>query len=187
MKRRFRFRWLLKWTGTTACVVILVAAAACLRWRGVLFIAGDRFFAGIYGGAIYWQWAGPWQPSRVLALLQDISLGFDVHEGSPDWRGDGLSPRYVPASSNFGTFRYSWASFPLWIPFVLLGIPTALLWRLDRRRPRPGYCARCNYDLTGNVTCCCPECGEPCSLPQAAADRSPVEVSPSYHSPKDRA
>ena len=48
---------------------------------------------------------------------------------------------------------------PLWIPFVLIGLPTAWLWRRDRRRPRPGCCAACGYDLTGNVSGRCPECG----------------------------
>jgi hypothetical protein len=52
-------------------------------------------------------------------------------------------------------------TFPLWLPFVLLAIPTAVLWFVDRRRrTRPGYCQRCGYDLTGNVSGRCPECGE---------------------------
>src|SRR5262249_37714200 len=39
-----------------------------------------------------------------------------------------------------------------------------IVWRLDRRPP-PGHC-NCGYDLTGNVSGRCPECGMPC---QAAA------------------
>ncbi|MCC6358656.1 MAG: hypothetical protein IT450_07930 [Phycisphaerales bacterium] len=34
-----------------------------------------------------------------------------------------------------------------------------LFWWLDRRRPRPGCCSACGYDLTGNVSGTCPECG----------------------------
>jgi len=30
-----------------------------------------------------------------------------------------------------------------------------------RKRPRKGYCAACDYDLTGNVSGRCPECGTP--------------------------
>jgi len=48
---------------------------------------------------------------------------------------------------------------PLWLPSLVLLIPTLLLWRRDRRRPRPGFCRRCDYDLTGNTTGRCPECG----------------------------
>jgi hypothetical protein len=47
---------------------------------------------------------------------------------------------------------------PLWIPFVLLALPTAWLWYRDRRRP-PGSCPRCGYDLSGAPSGLCPECG----------------------------
>lgn len=44
---------------------------------------------------------------------------------------------------------------------ILLLIPVAILWRLDRPRIPPGHCATCGYDLTGNTSGRCPECGEP--------------------------
>lgn len=47
--------------------------------------------------------------------------------------------------------------FPLWIPFVV-ALTLTLIYRSQRRRP-PGHC-RCGYDLTGNVSGKCPECGE---------------------------
>ena len=50
---------------------------------------------------------------------------------------------------------------PFWLPFVLLATPTALLWWHDLRRIPPGHCQRCGYDLTGNVSGRCPECGTP--------------------------
>lgn len=48
---------------------------------------------------------------------------------------------------------------PLWIPFLIVGAPTAVLWWRDRRRIPPHCCQRCSYDLTGNVSGICPECG----------------------------
>jgi hypothetical protein len=42
---------------------------------------------------------------------------------------------------------------------VVVGSTTAVLWYLDWRRPRPGYCERCGYDLRANVSGRCPECG----------------------------
>jgi len=41
----------------------------------------------------------------------------------------------------------------LWISIFLRA------WRKNRRRARAGRCARCRYDLTGNVSGICPECG----------------------------
>ncbi len=33
------------------------------------------------------------------------------------------------------------------------------IWLRDQRQPIPGHCANCGYDLTGNVSGRCPECG----------------------------
>ncbi len=52
----------------------------------------------------------------------------------------------------------SYFILPLWLPLALLAMPTAVLWYRDRPFPR-GQCAKCGYDLTGNVTGVCPECG----------------------------
>jgi hypothetical protein len=50
---------------------------------------------------------------------------------------------------------------PLWLLFVVVAAPTAFLWRWDRRRTRSGYCQECGYNLTGNASGICPECGTP--------------------------
>jgi len=58
---------------------------------------------------------------------------------------------------------------PLWVPFVVIAVPTALLWWRDHRPPK-GHCQSCAYDLTGNVSGRCPECGtmiEGAALPRA--------------------
>ncbi len=49
---------------------------------------------------------------------------------------------------------------PLWLPTVILAAYAALnVWRWRCRRVRPGHCASCGYDLTGNISGRCPECG----------------------------
>jgi len=48
---------------------------------------------------------------------------------------------------------------PLWLPTALVAATTVfLIWR-DRRRKPPGHCRSCGYNLTGNVSGICPECG----------------------------
>lgn len=52
-------------------------------------------------------------------------------------------------------------TLPLWlivIAFVALG--AIMLVVACRRRP-PGHCTQCGYDLTGNESGVCPECGRP--------------------------
>ncbi|MDM8007650.1 MAG: hypothetical protein QUV05_16035 [Phycisphaerae bacterium] len=51
------------------------------------------------------------------------------------------------------------AECPLWMPLVFFAIPTVYLFWHDRRIP-PGHCQSCGYNLTGNVSGVCPECGE---------------------------
>ena len=41
---------------------------------------------------------------------------------------------------------------------VAAGLPTAILWRRDRR-PRKDHCPHCGYNLTGAEHEKCPECG----------------------------
>lgn len=55
---------------------------------------------------------------------------------------------------------------PHWMVALVAGMP-ALAWGvaqvpaiLRKRRSRRGLCARCGYDLTGNVSGVCPECGQ---------------------------
>lgn len=48
---------------------------------------------------------------------------------------------------------------PLWIPFGIAIVPTCACWMI--RPYPPGCCPRCCYDLTGNVSGVCPECGKP--------------------------
>jgi hypothetical protein len=51
----------------------------------------------------------------------------------------------------------------LWLPFLGVLIPTASLWYLERpprcRSRARGHCQECGYDLTGNESGRCPECG----------------------------
>lgn len=60
-----------------------------------------------------------------------------------------------PSARRFITFT---AFIPFWCLFPLAVIPTVMLWRHDRGFP-PGHCRSCGYDLTGNTTGVCSECG----------------------------
>ena len=53
---------------------------------------------------------------------------------------------------------WSRVNVPLWCPLIVALLPAACLWWTDRRRPLPGHCP-CGYDLTGNESGTCPECG----------------------------
>lgn len=61
--------------------------------------------------------------------------------------------------------RVTGAILPLWKLFILFAIYPTIAFirgpvRRWRRRKR-GLCVNCGYDLTGNVSVVCPECGRP--------------------------
>jgi hypothetical protein len=49
---------------------------------------------------------------------------------------------------------------PLWMPLIL-AIIAAIFFHRKARAQKPGHCAKCDYDLTGNESGTCPECGTP--------------------------
>ncbi len=51
-------------------------------------------------------------------------------------------------------------TIPIWIPLIAATVLTGCLWLLDRRERMPdGYCRQCGYNLIGNISGRCPECG----------------------------
>jgi hypothetical protein len=53
--------------------------------------------------------------------------------------------------------------FPVWPITFALGALSWLAWRAHRNATRAGLCRKCGYNLTGNTSAACPECGTPTS------------------------
>lgn len=80
------------------------------------------------------------------------------------------------AQSTFGEWRET--VVPLWLP---AGVAASVAYTASRRlrRHRPGHCTNCSYDLTGNRSGACPECGTTIASPglrrpSSCADSVPV-------------
>ena len=157
MKRRSRTRRVLKWVGTFLCLPILAVWVASIRWTCVwnrVVPYGDQVIPAI----------------RQLGLergcfLWALRLGHGGRIGQ-SWRYVGRRYSSDPVIwtpelwDELGSLGLRVRFTPLWIPFGVVAVPTAWLWWRDRRFP-PGHCQTCGYDLTGNVSERCPECGEP--------------------------
>ena len=153
MPRPSRFRRFAKWAGLGVCVVILCLWAVSY-WFTVYFV-GDGF-------------AGQgWQKltcGRIVVQLPIESGGAFRIRATSDvpaiigprtwWYKIGLD---WPSTWVVPTMGRGWL-IPLWLPFCGIAIPTAILWRRDRR-PRKGHCSHCGYNLTGAEHEKCPECG----------------------------
>ena len=120
-------------------------------------IALDLFPSEDLGAEREWRW---W--------VADLSHGFnwpDLGWGWPGW-GD---PHWRLASGG-ETVASLW--LPYWIlVFALAILPLLWLWRRRRRMAleRVGCCATCGYNLTGNVSGICPECGKAISAGRGPA------------------
>jgi len=75
----------------------------------------------------------------------------------------GELPRFRSCIGSPGSLRFA---IPLWCPLLLLTVYPSIAFirgplRRYRRRRKRGLCVRCGYNLTGNVSGVCPECGTP--------------------------
>lgn len=120
--------------------------------------------------ALLWQ-SGPYDrfgfdSGRVFVVVDYWGSGFELAMAGgarePGWRLDHPSPfhREVLWPHRMPYWGGTLISFPIWIP---LSLAAFLLWRSWSQSMRNvgGHC-RCGYDLTGNVSGACPECGTPC-------------------------
>lgn len=164
MKRRSRTRRVLKWVGLVGCLLTICAGILSMFWEpevGLLTEGGAHFVivrlrfgsmnfflvndeAGMLTGALNTVYGGGrWR--RISAI-------------DPPRREFSWLPWLREARTPRGESLFSEIDIPLWTILVVIGVPTAFLWYRDRRRPK-GHCRSCGYDLTGNVSGVCPECG----------------------------
>ncbi len=132
MRRRRRVRRVAKWTGLVVCSLVAGCWAVNLRWNIMINFGGSA--------------AGFGQGSIGVNLDWDAQPRISITE----CRRYQWTPHVVPAASFF--------FFPFWLVLSVFVPVTGILWWRDRRRPEPGHC-RCGYNLTGNVSGRCPECG----------------------------
>ena len=157
-------------------LVMVVAWAASLRWC-------LRYDFGKGGSHQLWGF----QPAILMLMLNDgcieirryfhgttisvipgwhtyaTNITSPLHLPSysliPSWGSFPPSPQYAPPAEGLRGPGYWILILPLWIPFLVIVAPTALLCWLDHRRIPPGHCQHCGYDLTGNTSGTRPECG----------------------------
>ena len=152
MKRRSRTRRVLKWVGLLGCMLIVaswgVSSFGMITW--------DRYDGTLNRQYLFGQ-------GRVRLYHSTGSL-----LDNSGWHITGFRYESVAKRLGLGLPQIFWRrsprirmlQIPIWLLVLMAAIPTAILWYRDRRPPK-GHCQTCGYDLTGNVTGVCPECGAP--------------------------
>lgn len=139
----------------------IVYFAQALAWFVVLFngilIAKD---ANHHLGDLRFSY-----PTLVLLLSVSLLLWM-VHTTYTMYRGEFIFPQWVWVAISYGipALTIGWL---IW-GFILLGIARRRIALIMR-------CPRCSYNLTGNKSGTCPECGEPISISPSSAPGSTPE------------
>ena len=154
MTWRSRPRQILKWAALTGSLFVtcLIVGSHC-SVLNVEIHATNSYELGIGAGRLYLARLSPFsvQPARPR--------GWGIRRGEDHWD-------YRPWQARF------FVDVPLWPVWVLLVPITVIMFRRDRPAPL-SVCRNCGYNLTGNVSGRCPECGKECSTtaaPRASAN-----------------
>ena len=148
-----------KWTGAGACLLIIAAWAFSIVWcvnvwsktiAGVL-VDGE---VQVFGFTSFPKVMPTWTIQRVSDLRpQSGRSRHGLTFGQWNSRGGRASVQQ---------WRFV---VPLWYLLVLAVIPTVYLFRRAGKFVLPDHCRACGYNLTGNVSGICPECGTGCPPP----------------------
>lgn len=164
MKRLLAF---IRWSGL-ACCLVLVAA-----WAWDCFVNfttgfkvdedGNTCFISMCGGGfeyVYTDLITSVELAMYPEILQTTVYPHPPTLDVPWFEVESESYRDLEGScfTPGGTFYYR-LSIPIWPLLLAAAMPTGIVfWRASKRIP-PGHCQKCGYNLTGNVSGICPECG----------------------------
>jgi hypothetical protein len=129
---------------TIASATFLVFACV-VQWR----VEGTWGEAALIRGRLNLQGGHPIPPPRYAQRFQIVAPKFDP---SPDFH-------FYPAQPSIGRARWWFVRVPLWIPVVVVSVPTLVYWFVLVRARPPWQCRGCGYDLRGTKGDGCPECG----------------------------
>jgi hypothetical protein len=122
--------------------------------------------SGVRNAWVHNGFSGPWDGSGAGAdapegLVYYIrTLDEFCSNSATDWRYvlGGVLPRCGANDRLIREYTFEELVVPFWIPLAVLGAGVAYV-LIRSRRLHEGLCRRCGYNLTGNVTGTCPECG----------------------------
>lgn len=182
MRDRYRLKRIVKWAGLWVCISIVMAGWWTSREGRVSLVRIEpAYTVSIFESRIsIWiyprhrnlnRWANYSVPPNIRRSGLERGWHYDSNFGHrnilsrygldlPHVAHQPSPPLCVVGSSWLAAMGWwTWyIRIPFWLPFILVGLPTAFLWWRDRPFPK-GCCQSCGYNLTGNASGICPECG----------------------------
>ena len=155
MKAKWHTMRVLKWCGVAACATtaaLWTASALCfIKWEST---DGHRILQLGHGACVAF-----WYPHDWAFRQRTVEVGWIVQ---PYDRFGAVELRWAPMIE-LGAKQPHGVLVPIWPVWLAFAAGTIALFRRDKPTPR-GHC-RCGYDLTGNTSGTCPECGRKAGEP----------------------
>ncbi|MBN2559788.1 MAG: hypothetical protein JXQ75_02495 [Phycisphaerae bacterium] len=167
MRKRPQINQILKWSGVFLCVLILVMMAATLKWK-IYYVMEKSAFSLAVGGIGFGDWS--MEPAHLQEALEELLHPPGWKAVPMPWRAMRLE---IPYFFRWPRVEPGGLALPLWLPFAIVAIPTAFMFWRDRRRHPAHHCRSCGYNLTGNVSGVCAECGTP--IPKDSKKPEPID------------
>ncbi len=143
------------------CSLLLLPLSASLWHRSHRYPQQHRYDVTLYKSLSVYLRDGTCGLFLISMPTKTASRSEDFHQLHYDPVPQNRSLYF--STSVTGPYRHSWLVFPLWASSALLvvmgGLPLAHGPLRRWRRRRNGWCVYCGYDLNGNRSGRCPECG----------------------------
>ena len=129
--------------GSAASIAMAMAFLISLRWD----------FGYIGQHEIVFGWGGV-NAEYVWTRTSPPPIGRLI------WDGSGGFASVIFVRPSFSVFNAGVHVYlPFWIPLGAVAVPSLIVWWRNRPWP-PGHCPDCGYNLAGDVSGICPECGK---------------------------
>jgi hypothetical protein len=165
-----------KWFGALACGLLVMVLLLSGQYR-LHLTTRWAYNLEVMTGAMTFQWLD--RDARGARTEPVVRVRTTRRPDPYDLTGLLRGPRYWPpgirrvqSGSDVTDVWYldGYCSLPGWMILLVGAAPTGWLWWRDHRRIPPGDCRKCGYNLTGNASGRCPECGEAVPRGRAADD-----------------
>ena len=154
MTKLSRKRRVLKWIGAIVFSMWLASLMV-----GIWYGNGESLEIRFAGGVLFVQW-GPIPTSNYRSFVRygDYTDGFHLAVRNTWDVTNDLDIVFMLRPNFYRAATVAYLYIPLWPIYVPIIAVAAFMWWRDRRIPK-GHCQTCGYNLTGNVSGICPECG----------------------------
>ncbi len=120
--------------------------------------AGFQIISGRFGDRLHRN-----QVSSVFRYRYRLGIHWPrIYAVSGNQHVDGALETLQLLTRGVNSSHFIWSAIiPFWLPTTIsfIFLAPAIGWAISRRRMSDGHCSQCHYNLTGNESGTCPECG----------------------------